>query len=514
MSRSKTTERNVDRAGNASSSRQVSVDFVTGLPFVCGEIEQAPVTSLTVGNQSLRVHGKAKLKKLRANIEQFGFVLPLVVNADGGVLAGEARLQVARELGLANVPVVRVSHLSAGEAKAFSIADNRLVELSSWNEPALKLAFEDIIELEPTLEIELTGFETAQIDTILELGSSDAEQDADDEIMAPSEEAISRLGDVWLLGEHRLICGDATDESVVEQLLGDERVDLTVTDPPYNVPIAGHVRTRGGKSSGHSQHREFVQASGEMADAEFEALLTKALAVAKRHSRNGALIYPFMDWRSTELLLRCGRELDLSLLNLCVWNKSNGGMGSLYRSKHELCPVFKVGTARHVNNIALGASGRYRTNVWDYAGVNSFGRNRGDDLTDHPTVKPAAMIADIIKDTSKRGDVIFDPFAGSGTVFVAAQRTGRKGRGIELDPLYVDTIIRRFEKRFGIEAVHAETGLTLAETQGVREQESAADEATKQALASSSRSTSNVRAALRKRSRPTRVVPCPHREVA
>lgn len=433
-----------------SGSKATSIN----LPFLAHHVELVDVNALTVGNRSLRRHSDAKLHKLRANIELHGMIVPLVANATGRVLAGEARLSIARQLGLSEVPVIRVSHLTKAQEMAFTVADNRIVELSSWDEASLKITFEEIIALDESFEIEVTGFDTAQIDRILEVTEGADADDPDDELMLPEEEAVSRKGDLWIIGNHRLLCGDATDANGVLRLLDGDVIDQTVTDPPYNVQINGHVR---GKSGGH---REFVQGSGEMSACEYEAFLRATIAVVRDHSRPGALAYVFNDWRHIEVLLRSGRLEDTFLINLCCWNKSNAGMGSFYRSKHELCAVFKIGDAPHINTIMLGSTGRYRTNVWDYPGVNSFGADRANALEMHPTVKPVAMIVDIIKDASRRGDVIFDPFAGSGTTIIAAQRTGRRCRAIELDPRYVDTIIRRCRTKLGLEAVHAETGLT------------------------------------------------------
>ena len=307
-----------------------------------------------------------------------------------------------------------------------------------------------------TFDLQFTGFDTAEIDLVLNPIDASEEESPDDEAPAPNAVAVSRVGDVWMLGEHRLVCGDALSSETFDVLMGGEAARLVLSDVPYNVPVDGHV---GGL--GKTQHREFVQASGEMTDAEFEDFLRKAIVVMVANLMDGGIVGLFIDWRSVETMLRVGRELGLKLLNLIVWNKSNGGMGSLYRSKHELLCLFKKGKASHVNNVMLGAKGRYRTNVWDYAGVNTFGAGRMADLEAHPTVKPVAMIADAIMDLTDRGELVIDSFVGSGTTIVAAQKTGRIARCTELDPLYVDVAIRRFKARFGIDAVHQATGLTF-----------------------------------------------------
>jgi len=227
-------------------------------------------------------------------------------------------------------------------------------------------------------------------------------------------------------------------------LLGADRADLIFTDPPYNVPIEGHV-----SGLGRLHHREFAMASGEMTEVEFTSFLTQVFRAAAEVSRDGSLHYICMDWRHLYEALSAGRAVYSSFLNLCVWNEDNGGMGSLYRSKHELVLLFKAGTKSHTNNVELGRHGRNRTNVWEYAGVNTFRTGRLDELAMHPTVKPVALIADAIKDASKRSSIILDPFCGSGSTLIAAEKTGRRGHGIEIDSQYVDTAVRRWQRYSG-----------------------------------------------------------------
>lgn len=420
------------------------------------QVEHVALAEFTLSNRSLRRHPDAKLATLASNIKMFGFLVPVVVDEKGTILAGEARILAARRLGMETVPAVRVVHLIEAQSRAFRIADNRLVELSDWNTEVLQDEFREIIVLEPSFDLEFTGFDTAAPDQLLSLDFGEASLDPNDVVPELSLEAVSRVGDVWTIGNQRILCGDSKDKDAVIDLIGDQAVDLVLTDPPYNVPIIGHVR-----GSGNHAHREFAQGSGEMTGDEFETFLKDTLGLALDALRDGGLAYVYMDWRSIEILLRVGRSYGLQLINLAVWNKTNGGMGSLYRSKHELCVVWKKGRAPHTNNVQLGSKGRYRTNVWDYAGVNAFGHERDEALAIHPTVKPVAMMMDIIKDVTKRGDLVFDPFAGSGTTLLAAERTGRRCVGIELDPLYVDTIITRICGRLGIEAVHAPTGRTF-----------------------------------------------------
>jgi len=266
----------------------------------------------------------------------------------------------------------------------------------------------------------------------------------------------SRLGDVWQLGRHRLLCGSAIVPADYKVLLQDEVAQMVFTDPPYNVPIAGNV---GGL--GRVKHKEFVMASGEMSPAQFTDFLASTFKLLAHHSQNGAINFICMDWRHLSELLRAGDMAYYELKNLVVWNKDNAGMGSFYRSKHELIAVFKVGTTKHINNCELGQHGRYRTNVWDYPGVNTLKANRAAELAMHPTVKPVALVADAIKDCSRRLGIVLDPFAGSGTTIIAAEKTGRVARAIELDPHYVDTAVRRWERFSGDRAVLAKTGDTF-----------------------------------------------------
>lgn len=418
-------------------------------------IEYWPIANLRPGPR-VRKHPEAQIERIRASIQRYGFLCPPLIEPSGEIVAGVARVEAARRAGFGDLPVLVASNLSAADIKSYRIADNKLAEMSSWDRDVLKLEFEGILEIDNTFDLQFTGYDTAEIDLVLNPIDANEDESPDDEAPAPDAVAISRVGDVWMLGKHRLVCGDALSGETFDVLMGGEMARLVLSDVPYNVPVDGHV---GGL--GKTQHREFVQASGEMTADEFADFLCKAIVVMAANVVDGGIIALFIDWRSVETMLRIGRELGLKLLNLIVWNKSNGGMGSLYRSKHELLLVFKKGKASHVNNVMLGAKGRYRTNVWDYAGVNTFGAARMADLEAHPTVKPVAMIADAIMDLTNRNELVIDSFVGSGTLIVAAQKTGRIARCTELDPLYVDVAIRRFRARFGIDAIHEATGLTF-----------------------------------------------------
>jgi DNA modification methylase len=345
------------------------------------------------------------------------------------------------------------------------LADNRLAEKAGWDDELLAIELQYLVEIDTDFEVEITGFETAEIDALVgSLGSPD--DAAEDEVPPINDQspAITRPGDLWLMGKHRLQCGSALDPESYAVLLGGAQARMVFTDPPWNVPVNGHVC-----GSGRIKHREFAMATGEMSEDEFTEFLERVLTNLASHCVDGAILDVCMDWRHIGELLTASRRAGLQYLNLCVWNKDNGGMGSFYRSKHELIGIFKIGAAQHINNIQLGRFGRYRTNVWDYAGVNTLRKGRLDDLSMHPTVKPVALVADAIKDCTRRGDIVLDAFMGSGTTVIAAERTGRVAYGLELDPLYVDTAVRRWEAYTGGHAIHERTRLTFGEVAGSHE---------------------------------------------
>ncbi|QOF69517.1 ParB N-terminal domain-containing protein [Aminobacter sp. SR38] len=427
------------------------------------EVEMVAIDRLIAPKRSLRKVTERHVESVVRSIGQFGFIGAIIVDENLSVITGQVRLEAARRLGYAELPVIRVDHLTQAQIRAYRIADNKLAEGVAWDESALRLEFEEILVLDTTFELELTGFSTGELDVVLD--AQDGSDPADQMDVAPADVAVSRLGDLWQVGQHRLICGDAKLQPTYATLLRGETARLVAIDPPYNVGIASIM------GLGETRYREFAEASGEMSPEQFQTFLATSLSAMSEHLVRGGLVYSFMDWKHIETLLAAGRGLDYELLNLAVWNKMKGGMGSLYRSAHELCAVFKKPGASHLNNIELGRHGRNRTNVWDIPGFSSFGRERNKRLADHPTVKPVELIADIIKDASRRGDIVIDGFCGSGTMLIAAEKTGRVARCVELDPQYVDVSLRRFEERFGIEAVHAETGLGFHEMSEMRRAE-------------------------------------------
>jgi len=418
-------------------------------------ITQLPIALLTVDPANARTHSKKQIAQIATSIKSFGFNSPILIDRDGKVVAGHGRLLAAQQLKLKMVPTIRLEHLSPQQLRAYALADNRLAELAGWDNELLAFEMQSLLELELDFEITDIGFEMAEIDQILEAKSTTSEdQSTDEECVEPSQVTrLARKGDLWQVGRHLVFCGDALDPNSYRPLLENEKARMAFTDPPYNLPIQGHV-----SGLGKAKHREFLQASGEMSEAQFQDFLRSACGHMRSASADGAIHFICMDWRHIGSLIQAGSHAYSEFKNLCVWVKPNGGMGSLYRSRHELVAVFKVGDAHHSNNIQLGAYGRYRTNVWEYAGMNSFQNGRDEKLAMHPTVKPVAMIADAILDCSARGDIVLDPFAGSGSTVLAAERTGRTCRAMELDPGYVDVILWRFAKATGKNPVNLWTG--------------------------------------------------------
>ncbi len=404
-----------------------------------------------------RKHSPQQLGKLAASLERFGFVLPILLDAKLRVVAGWGLVLAARKLGLSEVPAVCVTDLPESELRLLRLALNRISDDASWDREELTLEFAEILELAPQIELEASGFEMAEIDILLDGNGIDEEDD-----LPPVDAAappVTRVGDLWVLADHLVYCGNALHAEAYSRVLGTDKADMVFADPPYNVPIAGHA-----SGLGTTKHADFAMASGELSSAEFQSFLRTSFGHAAGHSISGAIHFICMDWRHMRELLVAGEEVyGDNLLNLCVWNKTNAGMGSLYRSKHELISIFKVGKGPHINNIALGRYGRHRTNVWDYVSQNALNGTSKSKLALHPTAKPVAMIADAMRDCSNRGGRILDPFGGAGTTLIAAERTSRRARVIELDPKFVDIAIERWQRLTGGTAVHAETGQPFAQ---------------------------------------------------
>lgn len=415
-------------------------------------IEYLPLDDLKPDPRNARTHTPRQIRQIAKSIQTFGFGVPALIDGDGRILSGHGRVAACRSLGMAEIPVVRLAHLTEPQARAFQIADNRLTELGGWDERILGETLRDLSLADLTFDLDVIGFEVAEID--LKIGALDGgSDDADDEPDPPKGPAITRPGDLWTVGAHRILCGDSLAEASYHQLLGEDRAHAVFADPPYNVRVQGHVGGRG-----KIKHREFAMASGEMSEAEYTALLVGVFSRLRDWTAAGSISFVAIDWRHLHEMLVAGRRCFTELKNICVWAKTQPGMGSLYRSQHEMVVVFKNGDAPHRNNVQLGRFGRSRSNLWTYASPASFGRTteEGSLLADHPTPKPVAMVADAILDVTQRGDLVLDPFLGGGATLIAAERTGRACRGIEIDPLYVDTCLRRIIRHSGLDPVRAD----------------------------------------------------------
>lgn len=410
------------------------------------QIISQKIDTLKPYGRNARTHSDKQIGQIAESIKAFGFTNPILVDNSNTIMAGHGRLEAAKKLEIKDVPTVCLDHLNEDEVRAYILADNKLAELAGWDDDILAIELQDLMELD--FDLEITGFEMGEIDFLID-GAVSEELDPADEIIEPATDkpAITKPGDLWLLGKHRIYCGDSLNEESYNALMNKDTARMVFTDPPYNVPIDGHVCGKGS-----IKHREFEMGVGEMSEQEFTAFLIKSFKLFRAHSVSGAMLFCCMDWRHMHEVLSAGKENGCELKNLCVWVKDNGGMGSLYRSRHELIFVFKNGNGKHINNVELGKHGRNRTNVWEYAGINTIREGRMEELSMHPTVKPINLVADAIKDCSKRNDIILDPFGGSGTTLIAAEKTGRKARLIELDPHYCDVIIQRWEKLTGEKA--------------------------------------------------------------
>ena len=453
------------RAAGRQPRQQAEASQSIATPAIVTErIRLRSLDQLSPNPRNARTHSAKQLAQIRASIETFGFVTPIVVDGSGMILAGHGRFAAARALKLASVPTICLDHLTDEQRRAYALADNRIAESAGWDAEVLSLELRELDALSLDFDLEVTGFDGFELDGLIDPPAPVAKADPADAVPEAVGPAVTRAGDVWLLGEHRLLCGDARDPEAYARVLAGERARMVFTDPPYNLPIVGMAGGRG-----VVERREFAMASGEMSPGEYLAFLEAVLGSAAGACVDGAILYACIDWRSVGTLLNAGAATKLTLKNICVWSKSNAGLGPFYRSQHELVAVFKVGSAQHTNTFGLGGrSGRYRTNVWAYAGVNTLRAGRDEELALHPTVKPVALVADAIRDVSRRGEIVLDPFAGSGTTVIAAQKTKRLARLIELDPLYCDTIVRRFQAFTGQDVTLEATSQSFAEVTSER----------------------------------------------
>jgi DNA modification methylase len=449
--------RNIDKPKSGSQMRGL-------LDKADRRIETTPIEQLIPSKANARTHSRKQVRQIAGSITRFGFCNPVLIDDANQIIAGHGRVEAAKLLGLEGVPTLRIAHLSEAEKRAYVLADNRLAELAGWDREILAIELQGLIDLE--FDVELTGFEMGEIDIILDEAdqgrreSAEAEDDIPERVPGPPS---SRIGDLWVLGTHRLLCGDARDDRSYEPLLNSGKAELVFADPPYNVSINGHVC-----GLGETQHREFAMASGEMCPQAFTDFLKSTFACLIAHTTDGSIHYVCMDWRHIGEMMDAGNAVYGELKNVVVWAKSNAGMGSFYRSQHELIFVWKSANAAHLNNVKLGQYGRSRTNVWKYDGISTMRPGRREQLAWHPTVKPAALVAGALKDCSRRNGIVLDPFAGSGTIFIAAEQTGRRARGIEIDPGYVDVAIKRWQRFTGKSALLAGTDQTFKEIEGQR----------------------------------------------
>jgi DNA modification methylase len=408
-----------------------------------------------------RTHTSKQINRIAASIKEFGFITPVLVDESDRIIAGHARVETAKRLGMSDVPTVCVDHLTPAQIRAYVIADNRLAELAGWDSKLLAVELQEL-SLQPNFDVTMTGFDTAEIDIVIgeQAGSTPAEEEKLPEIDRTAP-ATSQPGDIWQIGPHRLLCASALEQQSYRRLLGKAKARLVFTDPPYNLSIKRALRANS------RRRREFAMASGEMTQDEYKRFLTAIFRNLCAASVDGSIHFVCIDWRHVGELLKAADSHYAEVKNICVWTKANAGMGSFYRSQHEFVCVLKNGTAPHTNNVELGRFGRNRSNVWPYPSPNGFGRD-SDACLEHPTVKPVPMVADAIMDCSKRGANVLDAFAGSGTTLIAAEQTGRVGYGIEVDPHYVDAILRRLDDVFGLKAIHVDSNKKFEEVRAQR----------------------------------------------
>jgi DNA modification methylase len=422
------------------------------------QITEMQVAKLRPSERNARTHPKKQVEQIVNSIRRFGWTYPILVDADGNILCGVGRWLAAQRMGWKKVPVISLSHLSDAEKRALILADNKIAANAGWDRKILAVEVGELsLELPQVgLTIEITGFEAGEIDSLLG-DHVDTDGDPSDEIPKVADSAISQRNDLWLLENHRLYCGDCCEETAIRALMGRRLASTVFADCPYNVKIKETL------GRGKTKHREFAFASGEMSPLQFIAFLKRWMTLVAQFSEDGSIHFACMDWRHLGELLAAGSDIYSELKNVVVWAKTNAGQGSFYRSQHELIFVYKNGDGPHQNNVELGRHGRNRSNLWSYSGVNTFKTGRMDELTVHPTVKPIALVADAIRDCSRRGEIVLDPFMGSGTTILAAEKVGRRAYGLEIDPLYVDVAVKRWQDFTKRDAILKATGQTFDE---------------------------------------------------
>lgn len=455
--------KNSARRTNQPGAQQSLVPLTDAERALLERVAAAPIVSVPLdqlrpSSGHARRHDERKIVALSAAIRRYRYVEPILVDQNYNIISGVARWLACQQLGIASVPVIVLSHLSDPEVRALRIAVGRLPELATWDRDQLRVEIPAIIAELPDLAMEEIGFSVQEIDRLISVPTEGKPDPADDiPFHHDATPPVSRTGDLWRLGQHLVLCGNALEAESYDRLLGGAPVRLTLTDPPFNVPLNGHVTKRNGKFS------EFAMGSGEMSDDQFRQFLHDAFKQIGRVSVPGAISFVFIDWRHARIMQEASDGVFFELKNFIVWVKASAGLGSFYKSRHEFVLVFKVVEGKHVNNFELGQHGRTRSNVWEYAGMSSFGAGR-DALDLHATPKPVAMLVDAILDCSNPGDLVLDPFGGSGSTLIAAERSHRRARLMEISPAYVDTIVRRWERFTGGEARLVDGETSFAET--------------------------------------------------
>lgn len=419
------------------------------------QLNWVPISTVTESPLNARTHSEKQIGLIAESIRAFGFLVPMLIDEKGTLIAGAGRLRAARQLGFDEVPVIVAEGLSDAKKRALMLADNKLAERSGWDRERLAIELKELLVELPSvgLSLDLTGFEPEEVDSLILDLDSDVVNPADEVPSVDRTAVVSKRGDCFILGGHRLLVGDAREEMSFSQLMVGEQATMAFLDVPYNVCVQGHVGGRG-----RIKHREFECASGEMSSSQFEAFLRNVLGLCARHSVAGSIHFVCMDWRHNKELLAGAEKVYSELKNICIWVKSNAGQGTFYRNAYEQIFVYKVGTVKHLNNFGLGQNGRSRSNVWRYPGVNSFRAGRMDELQMHPTIKPLQLVADAMLDCSRRGSIVLDAFLGSGTTLMAAEKVGRRAFCMEIDPAYVDVAVRRWQRFTGRDAIHETSG--------------------------------------------------------
>ena len=439
-------------------------------PLCAMKLELRQISSLKGMKKRARRSEKPQIKRVAKSITTLKQCAPILINQSGEIINGHVVVEALKSLGAEEVWCAVIDHLDEDERALLHVTINRIGETGDWDLDALGPLLIEFEEL--GFEIETTGFSLPELDIIMSPLIGNEAEVAQEDVPEPPAVPVSIPGDLWIIGKHRLLCGDATDPQSYVIVLDGQLADVIFTDCPWNIPIEGFV-----SGLGKTKHANFKQGAGEMSPEQFAAFCNTFHALGAAYLKEGGAFFSCIDWRSDDIIVAAGRTAGLRHINTVVWNKGNGGMGSPYRSAHELIVVFCQGKTLAVNNVELGKHGRDRTNVWTYPGANRRGSSANKALAHHPTPKPIELVRDALLDLSKRGSVVLDPFMGSGTTIMAAEQCGRTSYGIELDPAYVDVAIRRWQAATGKAATLAGTDLSFADIAAQRSAPSDAAEA-------------------------------------